>query len=58
MDESEVAELAAKILDDFYEQDEEEEDEYEANGMSDGQFQFQVSQSSSIPDGGFNFTSM
>ena len=54
-DESEVAELAAKMLDDFYDQDEEEV-EYEANGMSDGQFQFQVSQS--IPDGGFSFTSM
>ncbi len=57
-DECDTAELAAKILDDFYEQDgEDDDDEYEANGMSNGQFQFRVSHGCSIPEDGFNFGS-
>ena len=54
-DESDTAELAAKILDDFYEHDGEDDVEYEVNGMSNGQFQLRVSHSCSIPEGGFNF---
>ena len=54
-DESDTAELAAKILDDFYEQDGEDDVEYEVNGVSNGQFQFRVSHGCSIPEGGFNF---
>lgn len=53
-DESEVAELAASILDDFYEQ-EDEEDECEMNDVSGGQFQFQIPEGGNIPEGGFNF---
>lgn len=52
-DESEVAELAASILDDFYEHDD-GEDECEMYDNSGGQFQFQMPDGS-IPEGGFNF---
>jgi len=57
-DESEIAEIAADLLDTFYEQEEEEEEE-EVGGLSleptssGGQFQFQTS--STGPVGGFNF---
>ena len=57
VDESETAELAAEILDDFYEQD--EDDEGDASmlqpALAGGQFQFQPPSSQDFPEGGFNF---
>ena len=57
VDESETAELAAEILDDFYEQD--EDDEGDASmlqpALAGGQFQFQPPSSQGFPEGGFNF---
>jgi len=56
-EESETAELAAEILDDFYEEgDEDEADESMLQPASlGGQFQFQAPSSQGIPEAGFNF---
>ena len=63
-EESDVAELAANILDDFYEDEEEGEEEnssmLEPSSLG-GQFQFQALASvgmSGFPEGGFNFGSI
>jgi hypothetical protein len=60
VDESDVAEKASELIDDFYEEQEEEDEVGDVNGMmtvpsvNDGQFQFQAPQ----PNSGqfFNFT--
>ncbi|KAL7535088.1 hypothetical protein ACHAXR_006256 [Thalassiosira sp. AJA248-18] len=55
-EESDTAELAAGIIDDFYEQEEEEEtDETLEPTAFGGQFQFQLTQGNEMPEGGFNF---
>lgn len=59
-EESDIAELAADILDDYYEQEEEEDADESllqpAYSLGGGQFQFQ-SPALAVPEGGFNFGS-
>jgi len=58
VEESVTAELAAEILDDFYEQDEEDEANVSSMlqpALAGGQFQFQAPSSQGLPEGAFNF---
>jgi len=57
-EEGEMAEMAAELIDEFFDEreDDGDEDDFMAHaGVSDGQFQFQAPTVEGIPKGGFNF---
>lgn len=57
-EEGEMAEMAAELIDDFFDEREDDGDEGDfmaRAGVSDGQFQFRAPTVERIPDGGFDF---